>query len=46
MESLKAGSRLPEARFAPLKVAREGQRSVYGMYGKQASKEPPSGSAS
>ncbi|OHE91541.1 BRCA1 C Terminus domain-containing protein [Colletotrichum orchidophilum] len=40
MESLKVGSRLPEARFAPLKVAREGQRSVYGMYGRQ----PPTGS--
>ncbi|KAK1982412.1 hypothetical protein LZ30DRAFT_549881, partial [Colletotrichum cereale] len=39
MESLKAGSRLPEARFAPLKVAREGQRSVYGMYGKHSSGE-------
>ncbi|KAK1530714.1 BRCA1 C Terminus domain-containing protein [Colletotrichum costaricense] len=46
MESLKAGSRLPEARFAPLKVAREGQRSLYGTYGKQASKESPAGSAS
>ncbi|KAL2873539.1 hypothetical protein SGCOL_011314 [Colletotrichum sp. CLE4] len=46
IESLKAGSRLPEARFAPLKVAREGQRSVYGMYGKQASKESPTGPGS
>ncbi|KAK2034657.1 BRCA1 C terminus domain-containing protein [Colletotrichum zoysiae] len=46
LESLKAGSRLSEARFAPLKVAREGQRSVYGMYGKQSSKESPTGSAS
>ncbi|KAK2065425.1 BRCA1 C terminus domain-containing protein [Colletotrichum caudatum] len=46
LESLKAGSRLPEARFAPLKVAREGQRSVYGMYGKGFSKESPTGSAS
>ncbi|ROT37714.1 hypothetical protein SODALDRAFT_314071 [Sodiomyces alkalinus F11] len=32
LESLKAGKRLPESRFATLKVAREGQRSVYGMY--------------
>ncbi|KAL2757864.1 hypothetical protein ACRALDRAFT_2063057, partial [Sodiomyces alcalophilus JCM 7366] len=32
LESLKAGKRLPESRFASLKVAREGQRSVYGMY--------------
>ncbi|GKT60413.1 BRCA1 C Terminus domain-containing protein [Colletotrichum tofieldiae] len=46
MESLKAGSRLPEVRFAPLKVAREGQRSVYGMYGKHSSGESPTGSAS
>ncbi|KAF9882041.1 BRCA1 C Terminus domain-containing protein [Colletotrichum karsti] len=37
LESLKAGTRLPEARFATLKVAREGQKSVYGMFGKQTS---------
>ncbi|KAK2019341.1 BRCA1 C terminus domain-containing protein [Colletotrichum eremochloae] len=46
MESLKAGSRLPEARFAPLKVAREGQRSVYGMYGKHSSRKSATGSGS
>ncbi|KAK1995458.1 BRCA1 C terminus domain-containing protein [Colletotrichum falcatum] len=46
MESLKAGSRLPETRFTPLKVAREGQRSVYGIYGKDSAREPPIGSAS
>ncbi|KAG7134725.1 DNA repair protein REV1 like [Verticillium longisporum] len=32
LESLKAGKRLSEARFAALKVAREGQRSVLGTY--------------
>ncbi|KAK6217479.1 BRCA1 C Terminus domain-containing protein [Colletotrichum tabaci] len=40
MESLKAGIRLPEARFSPLKIAREGQRSVYGMYGSRSIKVP------
>ncbi|TDZ27359.1 hypothetical protein C8035_v010531 [Colletotrichum spinosum] len=38
LESLKAGTRLAEARFAPLKVAREGQKSVYGLFAKQPSK--------
>ncbi|GKT50346.1 uncharacterized protein ColSpa_10527 [Colletotrichum spaethianum] len=45
MESLKAGSRLPEVRFAPLKVAREGQRSVYGMYEKHSYRESSTSSA-
>jgi len=30
LESLKAGIRLPEARFSNLAVATKGQRSVYG----------------
>jgi hypothetical protein len=30
LESLKAGKRLPEARFSNLKVALKGQDSVYG----------------
>ncbi|KAL0942492.1 BRCA1 C Terminus domain-containing protein [Colletotrichum truncatum] len=38
LESLKAGTRLPEARFTTLKVAREGQNSVYGMFGGQSSR--------
>ncbi|KAE9577892.1 DNA repair protein REV1 [Colletotrichum fructicola] len=46
LESLKAGTRLSEARFAPLKVAREGQKSVYGMFGKSPSTGPSAGSAS
>jgi hypothetical protein len=33
MESIKAGKRLPEARFANLKVASRGQQSVYGLFG-------------
>lgn len=32
LESLKAGKRLPEARFATLKVARERQQSVLASY--------------
>lgn len=32
LESLKAGKRLPEARFSHLKVAAKGQGSVYGLY--------------
>ncbi|KAM0333117.1 hypothetical protein ACHAQA_001776 [Verticillium albo-atrum] len=36
LESLKAGKRLPEARFAGVKVAREGQRSVLGMYTRES----------
>jgi hypothetical protein len=32
LESLKAGIRLPEARFANLKLAAKGQHSVYGLF--------------
>ena len=32
LESLKAGVRLPEARFANLSVASKGQRSVLGTF--------------
>ncbi|KAF6842193.1 BRCA1 C Terminus domain-containing protein [Colletotrichum musicola] len=46
LESLKAGARLPEARFAPLKVARQGQKSVYGLFEKRTSRDSPSGSTS
>ncbi|OLN85895.1 DNA repair protein REV1-like protein 2 [Colletotrichum chlorophyti] len=46
LESLKAGCRLPEARFAPLKISREGQRSIYGLYAKQSSKGSSTGSMS
>lgn len=31
LESLKAGKRLPEARFSNVKVAARGQGSVYGL---------------
>lgn len=34
LESLKAGKRLPEARFSNLKIASKGQQSVYGLYSK------------
>ncbi|KAJ4422530.1 hypothetical protein N0V82_002864 [Gnomoniopsis sp. IMI 355080] len=36
LESLKAGRRLPEAKFGNLKVASKGQPSVYGSFTKQA----------
>ncbi|KAI0095478.1 hypothetical protein F4814DRAFT_183779 [Daldinia grandis] len=32
LESVKAGKRLPEARFSNLKMASKGQQSVYGLY--------------
>ncbi|UPL01512.1 hypothetical protein LCI18_012446 [Fusarium solani-melongenae] len=35
LESLKAGKRLPEARFSNMKVAAKAQGSVYGMFAKQ-----------
>ncbi|KAM7221086.1 hypothetical protein V8F06_003471 [Rhypophila decipiens] len=35
LESLKAGKRLPEARFANLKVAARGQQSVLGAFSKK-----------
>ena len=31
LESIKAGRRLPESRFAPLKLAQKSQGSVFGM---------------
>lgn len=39
LESLKAGKRLPEARFSQMKVASKGQASVYGLYSKPGSTE-------
>ncbi|KUI74183.1 DNA repair protein REV1 [Cytospora mali] len=36
LESIKAGRRLPETRFANLKVASRGQPSVYGAFSKAA----------
>lgn len=36
LESVKAGRRLPEARFTNLKVASKGQPSVYGAFSKPA----------
>ncbi|KAF7555612.1 hypothetical protein G7046_g6523 [Stylonectria norvegica] len=38
LESIKAGKRLPEARFSNMKVAPKGQGSVYGLYAKQPGK--------
>lgn len=35
LESIKAGTRLAESRFAVLSVAPKGQRSVAGMFGAQ-----------
>lgn len=35
LESLKAGRRLPEARFGNLKVASKGQPSVYRVFSKK-----------
>ncbi|KAI1745145.1 BRCA1 C terminus domain-containing protein [Xylaria scruposa] len=40
LESIKAGRRLPEARFTDLKVASKGQQSVYGLYSKHKDKTP------
>ncbi|KAI1126459.1 BRCA1 C terminus domain-containing protein [Nemania abortiva] len=42
LESIKAGKRLPEARFADLKVAAKGQQSVYSLYSRHGDKPPPS----
>ena len=36
LESLKAGKRLPEARFASLKIARSAQESVHATFAKSA----------
>lgn len=38
LESLKAGKRLPEARFSTMKIAPKGQSSVYALYHKQHQK--------
>ena len=40
LESIKAGKRLPEARFSNLKVAMKGQRSVYGAFSKSQYEDP------
>ncbi|KAI0420641.1 BRCA1 C terminus domain-containing protein [Xylaria grammica] len=40
LESIKAGKRLPEARFADLKIAAKGQQSVYGLCSRQQSMMP------
>ncbi|KAH7149362.1 hypothetical protein B0J13DRAFT_621236 [Dactylonectria estremocensis] len=42
LESLKAGKRLPEARFTNVVIAPKGQGSVYGLYPKQPPRELPS----
>ncbi|KAI1327345.1 BRCA1 C terminus domain-containing protein [Xylariaceae sp. FL0255] len=39
LESIKVGKRLPEARFADLKVAPRAQGSVYGLFSTSKSKE-------
>ncbi|KAM0287475.1 hypothetical protein ACHAQH_000428 [Verticillium albo-atrum] len=41
LESLDAGKRLPEARFAGLNVAREGQRGVLRIYNKGSTASAP-----
>lgn len=40
LESIKAGKRLPEARFANLSIAAKGQKSVYGMFPKPFRNNP------
>lgn len=40
LESLKAGRRLPEARFGNLKVASKGQPSVFGAFARRATAPP------
>ncbi|KAI1081173.1 hypothetical protein F5B20DRAFT_74534 [Whalleya microplaca] len=51
LESIKAGKRLPEARFGEVKIASKGQQSVYGLYSGPKNTErgdpepPPSGQA-
>ncbi|TGJ79770.1 hypothetical protein E0Z10_g8996 [Xylaria hypoxylon] len=42
LESIKAGKRLPEARYADLKIASKRQQSVYGLYSRHRDKTPPS----
>lgn len=36
LESIRAGTRLPEARFSNLKIAHQGQSSVYSLAKKPA----------
>lgn len=38
LESIKSGKRLPEAKFANLKLATKGQQSVYGAFSNACSK--------
>lgn len=38
LESLKAGTRLPEAQFSNITLAAKGQKSVYGIFSKE---KPP-----
>lgn len=40
LESLKAGKRLPEAKFSQMKVAPKDQGSVYGLYSKKGPDNP------
>ncbi|KAI0536339.1 BRCA1 C terminus domain-containing protein [Xylaria digitata] len=42
LESIKAGKRLPESRFADLKIASKGQQSMYSLYSRPKDKTPPS----
>ncbi|KAF4985249.1 hypothetical protein FDECE_16701 [Fusarium decemcellulare] len=42
LESLKAGKRLPEARFSNMKVAPKAQGSVYGLFSKQSTQQQSS----
>ncbi|KAH8881600.1 BRCA1 C terminus domain-containing protein [Thozetella sp. PMI_491] len=41
LESIKAGKRLSEARFAPLKVASKSQQSVLGVFSKASETQQP-----
>ncbi|KAK8114206.1 DNA repair protein REV1 [Apiospora kogelbergensis] len=40
LESIRAGKRLPEARFSNLKVASKGQQSVFGLYSRSTPPPP------
>ncbi|KAI2473275.1 hypothetical protein F4781DRAFT_381229 [Annulohypoxylon bovei var. microspora] len=42
IESIKAGKRLPEAKFGTLKIASKGQQSVYGLYSEPKAPAEPS----
>ncbi|KAI0179139.1 hypothetical protein GGR52DRAFT_293129 [Hypoxylon sp. FL1284] len=46
LESIKAGKRLPEARFSNLKTASKGQQSMFGLYSKHRVPGDPGGPAS